>query len=181
MNKNPNTPTETRRAANCLFCDAETPFGITIRYNRTGLIGACCPACETNVFAEPSSLWTREESPETAPEPTPEPEVESHGPYALGDVLVSSWGYEQTNIDFYQVVGFTKSGKSVRLIAIESEQVEVTGFMTEKVRPCPGCPVEGAKSFTKRIPADGTDYISLSSYSFARKVDRDTYTATHYA
>jgi hypothetical protein len=113
-------------------------------------------------------------------ETAPTPEVETVGPYALGDVLVSSWGYDQTNIDFYQVVGFTKSGKSVRLIAIEGEHVETTGFMSERVRPCPGCPVEGAKSFTKRISPD-RDYIALTSYSFARKVDRDTYTATHYA
>ena len=101
-------------------------------------------------------------------------------PLALGDILVSSWGYDQTNIDFYQVVGFTPSGKSVKLIAIESEHVETTGFMSERVRPCPGCPVDGAKSFTKRINPD-RDYIALTSYSYARKVDRDLYTATHYA
>jgi len=104
----------------------------------------------------------------------------SVGPYTIGDVLVSSWGYDQTNIDFYQVIGFTKSGKSVRLIAIESDHVETTGFMSERVRPLPGCPIDGAKSFTKRINAD-RDYIALTSYSYARKVDRDTYTATHYA
>ena len=100
--------------------------------------------------------------------------------YSIGDVLVCSWGYDQTNIDFYQVIGLTKSGKSVRLIAIESEHIATTGFMTETVRPSPGCPIDGAKSFTKRINTE-RDYISLNSYSYARKVERDTYTATHYA
>jgi len=33
----------------------------------------------------------------------------------VGDHFVASWGYDQTNIDFYEVVGFTPSGKSVRL------------------------------------------------------------------
>jgi len=35
---------------------------------------------------------------------------------AVGDVLVSSWGYDQTNIDFWRVVGLTASGKSVRIV-----------------------------------------------------------------
>ena len=34
----------------------------------------------------------------------------------VGDVLVSSWGYDQTNIDFWRVVGLTASGKSVRIV-----------------------------------------------------------------
>jgi len=38
----------------------------------------------------------------------------------VGDVFVESWGYDQTNKDFYQVVEVTKSGKSVWLIAVES-------------------------------------------------------------
>jgi hypothetical protein len=42
-------------------------------------------------------------------------------PFKLGDVLVNSWGYEQTNVDFYQVVEVT--GKSVVLREIGSETV----------------------------------------------------------
>lgn len=41
--------------------------------------------------------------------PEPEPAVK------VGDFFVSSWGYDQTNVDFYKVVGLTKSGKSVRV------------------------------------------------------------------
>ena len=33
----------------------------------------------------------------------------------VGDFFYSSWGYDQTNVDFYKVVGFTASGKSVRV------------------------------------------------------------------
>ena len=36
----------------------------------------------------------------------------------VGDILVSSWGYDQTNIDFYRVVGLTASGKSVRIVPV---------------------------------------------------------------
>lgn len=33
----------------------------------------------------------------------------------VGDFFYSSWGYDQTNVDFYKVVGLTASGKSVRV------------------------------------------------------------------
>ena len=35
--------------------------------------------------------------------------VENQDKYKVGDVLVSLWGYDQTNIDFYQIVKKTKS------------------------------------------------------------------------
>lgn len=98
--------------------------------------------------------------------------------YPVGTVLVSSWGYDQTNIDFYEVVGATKSGKSIRLRPIASRHVETTGFMSERVAPEPG--EFTGPAFTKRVTLD-RDYIALTSYSYARKVDRETYTATHYA
>ena len=43
-----------------------------------------------------------------------------------GDVFVSSWGYEQTNVDFYEVVKVT--AKTVMLIPIE-RKVQLKGFM----------------------------------------------------
>lgn len=36
----------------------------------------------------------------------------------VGSVFYSSWGYDQTNVDFYAVIGITPSGKSVRLVPI---------------------------------------------------------------
>ena len=40
-----------------------------------------------------------------------------------GDVFVASWGYDQTNIDYEQVIGVTKSGKSVYVKPIENAYV----------------------------------------------------------
>ena len=34
----------------------------------------------------------------------------------VGDIFVSSWGYDQTNIDFYEVVKATKATVTVRAI-----------------------------------------------------------------
>lgn len=63
----------------------------------------------------------------------------------VGDFFVSSWGYDQTNVDFYRVVGFTASGKSVRVqkwsMAVDHSNVhdyvvasEEGGPVMEKVR-----------------------------------------------
>lgn len=46
---------------------------------------------------------------------------------AAGDFFVESWGYDQTNIDFYKVVGVTKSGASVRVQQWQSKQVDNQG------------------------------------------------------
>lgn len=47
----------------------------------------------------------------------------------VGDILYSSWGYDQTNIDFYQVVEIKKSRKSIVIYEIAGETVETTGAM----------------------------------------------------
>ena len=52
-----------------------------------------------------------------------------------GDVFVSSWGYEQTNVDFYEVVKVT--AKTVMLIPIE-RKVQLKGFMRYTAMPIPG-------------------------------------------
>ena len=50
----------------------------------------------------------------------------------LGRVFVNDWGWEQTNIDFWQVVGVTPSGKSVKLRRIGYTVVPGSeGFMCE--------------------------------------------------
>lgn len=38
-------------------------------------------------------------------------------PYSVGQLLYNSWGYEQTNIDFYQVIAIGKKTVTVRPIA----------------------------------------------------------------
>lgn len=40
--------------------------------------------------------------------------------YEVGDILVSSWGYEQTNIDFYQVTAVTAG--TLKLRALKQER-----------------------------------------------------------
>jgi hypothetical protein len=44
----------------------------------------------------------------------------------VGTIFVSSWGYDQTNIDFYKVVKMTD--KTVWLQEVEKEYVKQTGW-----------------------------------------------------
>lgn len=55
-------------------------------------------------------------------------------PFKVGQVLYNSWGYEQTNIDFYQVVEI--KAKSIKIRPIYSSYVEGSeGFMCANVKP----------------------------------------------
>ena len=57
---------------------------------------------------------------------------------SVGDILVDSWGYDQTNIDYAKVVGVSPSGKSVMVVKIGQKMVEGSeGFMSESVLPNP--------------------------------------------
>lgn len=51
----------------------------------------------------------------------------------IGDILYSSWGYDQTNIDFYKVVKV--SDFSVWIQEIGKKVVEVTGWAHQNVVP----------------------------------------------
>lgn len=54
-------------------------------------------------------------------------------PHKVGDIVYNSWGYEQTNIDFAQVVAVGE--RSVTIRAICGETVQATGWASARVRP----------------------------------------------
>ena len=55
--------------------------------------------------------------------------------FKVGDVLRSSWGYDQTNIDWYEVTEVNGAHIIIREIAAMSEE---NGWMTGKCAPVPG-------------------------------------------
>lgn len=53
----------------------------------------------------------------------------------VGKIFASSWGYDQTNIDFYKVVSVSPSGKTATLQPIANKIVDVVNQMAEMVVP----------------------------------------------
>ncbi len=51
-----------------------------------------------------------------------------------GQILYESWGYEQTNVKYYQIIGF--KGKSVILQKIHKKIVQETSWASAMVEPC---------------------------------------------
>lgn len=65
-----------------------------------------------------------------------EPQVQQPA-VAVGSIFRMSWGYDQTNVDYFQVLRVTSAGVYVR--EIQAQVVPGTqGFMSEMVKPAPG-------------------------------------------
>jgi len=77
----------------------------------------------------------------------------------IDDILYTSWGYDQTNVDFFQIVG-TK-GCFVKVRQIMSQQVEGTGgFMCCNVMPQKGCFFMGKPALRRKVCQGNTLRIS---------------------
>lgn len=86
----------------------------------------------------------------------------------VGDIFYSSWGYEQTNIDFYQVTATTPT--MVKLKKIRKKIVGGKGEPQEKVMPIANT-MEGPEIRKKLKDWRGVPYVSLNSYASAYKWD----------
>lgn len=76
-------------------------------------------------------------------------------PLVVGDVIYNSWGYDQTNIDFYWVVATTKN--YVTLAPLQSVQVQSEGpmSMAAYVVPDAAGPRDKSKEFRARADSRG--------------------------
>lgn len=81
-------------------------------------------------------------------------------PYKVGDLFRRSWGYDQTNIDWYEVVAV--SGKMLTVRAIEQARVD-TGDMCGRTTPQPGKYLKGEPK--KCLAQDGC--IKINHYAHA--------------
>ncbi len=100
-------------------------------------------------------------------------------PAQVGDILVDSWGYDQTNIDFYQVTEV--KGKMVTVQEIAGKTVEGTTYshgMADEVVPVKDRFVKenvlGRKIMNRLVkPGYNNGYfINTSSYSIASLTDQ---------
>lgn len=91
-----------------------------------------------------------------------------------GDILHYSWGWEQTNAEFYQVTRVTSKGAYIREIAHEGIP-GTEGFMCQSVKPCPGQFI-GEEEFHRVCSAWGTTAPGTAlnmKYGAATKVSAD--------
>ena len=83
----------------------------------------------------------------------------------VGKIFYSSWGYEQTNIDFYKVIAVSKSGKSITLIKLGNKIAEVEGFCSEYVLPDEskeiGEPIKNRRLNTSKF--GGQSFVNVST------------------
>lgn len=82
----------------------------------------------------------------------------------VNDILVSRWGYEQTNVDFYKVLKVTKSMATIQeLDIIELNDENMAGWIMPLDR------IKG-KPFRRKIHnVNNDEFIYIDNYSRARK------------
>jgi hypothetical protein len=105
------------------------------------------------------------------------------------DVLEASWGYDQTNVDYFKVE--RRTAASVWIVKIGQKHVPGTeGFMSERVVPDPDIviPWRSQESWfpkaeagtivpqVKRVKSgyQGKATVRLASYAYARPVKKET-------
>ena len=84
-----------------------------------------------------------------------------------GSILVSSWGYEQTNVDFYMVTRTTKTSVYIRKIR---SVVTVSGGPSDSAVPCPDRTIynDSAEPKRKKVQTySDRPYVSLCTYASA--------------
>jgi hypothetical protein len=99
--------------------------------------------------------------------------------YEVGDILEGSWGYDQTNVDFYRVVRRTPSTVWMQPLAtVHSAEV---GFMTTRATPgeSTGEPVIRRKLHRRDGEAIGCSF--QPSYGWISTWDGKPAFASHYA
>jgi len=69
--------------------------------------------------------------------------------FQVGDLLHYSWGYDQTNCEYYQVTRVSNASVWIRRISSESVPGSA-GFMSESVRPVPDAFLKNEPELRKR-------------------------------
>lgn len=87
--------------------------------------------------------------------------IESMADIEIGHILVDSWGYDQTNIDYYKVI--RKTAAMVEIRAIGQKYVESASDMSEYVMPDPENELFET-DFLKREEAEAKGYQLLDDW-----------------
>lgn len=105
-----------------------------------------------------------------------------------GQILECSWGYEQTNIDFYKVVKVSNGWATIQKMENVSDYSKgdnSAGWDMTSIE-MPGAVKASAKPFRRKIKksyyAEGPEYIKINSWGgYAEPWDGQPAHASHYA
>ncbi len=102
--------------------------------------------------------------------------------YVPGVIITFSWGYEQTNIDFFKII--ERKGDFVTLVPMTSVQVPRPMDPWATGHVIPGVVKDGEKPFRRKVHKgrDGREIgIAIRSYGWASKWDGEPENYTAYA
>lgn len=92
----------------------------------------------------------------------------NHG-VKVGDIFRSSWGYDQTNIDYYQVIAV--SGKTATVCAIGSLS-EADGYLQGNCVPAPNSFIgKPFKKLIQKYSETSEAHFKINSFSSAWKIE----------
>jgi len=98
----------------------------------------------------------------------------------VNDILVSEWGYDQTNVDFYKVVGLTP--KSVKIVQVGNKIAKASELgMSEYV--VPNLNEICSRVMTKRVKTfriDEKQFVSINSFASAYMWDGKPVFQSHW-
>ncbi len=92
-----------------------------------------------------------------------------------GTIFVSHWGYDQTNVDFFEVISPT--AKTVQLRPIARDRAPESRYMTSEVTPKPGEYI--GEPFRRKLQP--SNFVLIDSVAVARVWGGRPETQTHYA
>lgn len=116
---------------------------------------------------EPLTITPEEFAAYAAHRAAREKETQNEEGVHVGDIFYSSWGYEQTNVDFYQVVELR--GKHTAIISEICGKTRVTGNMSGQIRAVRDSFTKGAKRYTVRTKKSGIGVLVSIPYSSAHR------------
>jgi len=94
----------------------------------------------------------------------------------VGDILVSEWGYDQVNADFYEVIAVTD--KSVQLHQLQENETSTAAMFGRSIPFLKT--YRGSPSFRRMFKQSGTEYrVRLNSYSSASPWDGQPVEVSH--
>lgn len=91
-------------------------------------------------------------------------------PYQIGDIFHHSWGWEQTNCDYYQVTAVTKGTVTIRKIAAKDANTDTGNSMACCLLPAPGRFLSDAEPIVKHPQTtDGKNWHIAMEYGWCDK------------